>query len=99
MARQTSIANGEESEEEEESESSDESENDDEETKQRKLEKHIKLLTNKLRNYKNKEDNAKKERVALREIIKKHQTAIREERKKYRVLQKEVNIFTVYNSS
>ncbi|XP_045468896.1 glutamic acid-rich protein isoform X1 [Harmonia axyridis] len=91
LARQTSIANGEESVEEEEPESSEESENDDEETKQRKQEKHIKLLTNKLRNYKNKEDNAKKERVALREIIKKHQIAIREERKKYRVLQKEVN--------
>ncbi|XP_044763043.1 glutamic acid-rich protein isoform X2 [Coccinella septempunctata] len=90
LARQISTVNGEESVEEEESESSEESENDDEETKQKKLEKHIKLLTNKLRNFKNKEDNAKKERVALREIIKKHQTAIREERKKYRVLQKEV---------
>ncbi|KAK9876299.1 hypothetical protein WA026_012597 [Henosepilachna vigintioctopunctata] len=91
MARQTSIANGEETPAEEETESSEESENDDEETRQRKLEKQIKQWNNKLKNYKNKEDNAKKERLALREIIKKHQTAMKEEQKKFKVLQKEVN--------
>ncbi|KAL3272275.1 hypothetical protein HHI36_022755 [Cryptolaemus montrouzieri] len=91
LAKQTSIVNGEETEEEEESESSEVDEGDDEETTKRKMEKQVKKMQNKLRNFKNKEDNAKKERLALREIIKKHQTAMREEKKKYKALQKEVN--------
>lgn len=48
------------------------------------------MLRNKLRSFKNKEDNAKKERIALKEILKKTQVAMKEEKKKYKSLQKEV---------
>ncbi|RZC34860.1 intracellular protein transport protein USO1-like [Asbolus verrucosus] len=87
------MVNGEESEEEiMDNESSDESDGEDtEEKRERRVQRELKQLRNKLRNFKNKEDNAKKERVALREIMKKHQVAIKEEKKKYKVLQKEVD--------
>lgn len=54
--------------------------------------KEVKQMARKLQSYKDKEDNAKKERVALRDIIKKHQVAIKEEKKKYKQLKKEVGI-------
>lgn len=44
-----------------------------------------------MKNYKYKEENAKKERKVLKDIMKKSQQAIKEEKKKYRALQKEVN--------
>lgn len=53
--------------------------------------RELKILRNKLRNYKVKEDNAKKERVALRQIMKTHNLAIKEEKKKYKALKKEVD--------
>lgn len=74
--------------ENEESSSDDE---DNEEKKQKRIVRELKLLSNKLRNIKNKEDNAKKERIALKEIMRKHQAAIKAENKKFRSLQKEVN--------
>ncbi|XP_001809098.1 uncharacterized protein LOC658131 isoform X1 [Tribolium castaneum] len=97
QGKRTSISkdmvNGEESEDEcfadEESEESDGE--DTEEKREKRAQRELKQLRNKLRNFKNKEDNAKKERVALREIMKKHQIAIKEEKKKYKALQKEVD--------
>lgn len=47
-------------------------------------------MNNKLRNFKNKEENAKKERLVLKDIIKKHQASIKEEQKKYNKIKKEV---------
>lgn len=55
----------------------------------------VKQLGNKLRNFKNKEDNAKKERIALKEIIKKHQAAIKEEKKRYNKIKKEVHWYVI----
>lgn len=57
--------------------------------------KEVKQLTKKLQSLKTKEDNAKKERVALRDIIKKHNTEMKEEKKKYKQLKKEVRIITI----
>jgi chromosome segregation ATPase len=101
QGKRTSISkdmvNGEESEDEIcEDEPSDESDGEDTpEKRERRAQRELKQLRNKLRSFKNKEDNAKKERVALREIMKKHQTAIKEEKKKYKALQKEVLVRTV----
>lgn len=72
-------------------EESDEEEGLDEETKkERRAQREVKMLANKLRSFKNKEDNAKKERVALKTQIKNFQIAMKEEKKKYKSLQKEV---------
>lgn len=91
--RKESVVNGEETndemEEEESTEDSDDEDN--EEKREKRLQRELKQLRNKLRNFKNKEDNAKKERIALREIIKKHQVAMKEEKKKYKHLKKEVD--------
>ncbi|KAJ8916616.1 hypothetical protein NQ315_000261, partial [Exocentrus adspersus] len=76
----------------EEEETAEESDGEDTpEKREKKAQKELKLLNKKLQSFKNKEDNAKKERIALREIIKKHQTAIKEEKKKYKQLKKEVD--------
>ena len=73
-------------------EESDEEEGLDEETKkERRAQREVKMLGNKLRSFKNKEDNAKKERVALKTQIKNFQIAMKEEKKKYKSLQKEVD--------
>ncbi|XP_066144612.1 DNA ligase 1-like isoform X3 [Euwallacea fornicatus] len=61
------------------------------EKREKKMQKEVKQLGNKLRNFKIKEDNAKKERIALKEIIKKNQTAIKEEKKRYAKIKKEVD--------
>lgn len=74
-----------------ESEESSSDDEDNEEKKQKRIVRELKLLANKLRNIKNKEDNAKKERIALKEIMRKHQASIKAENKKFRSLQKEVN--------
>lgn len=71
-----------------------ESESDGEETeekRERRAQREVKMFRNKLRSYKNKEDNAKKERIALKEQMKTHQLGIKEEKKKYKALQKEVD--------
>lgn len=79
-------------------EESEESDGEDtEEKRERRIQRELKQLRNKLRNFKNKEDNAKKERVALRQIIKKHQLAMKEEKKKFKALQKEVSITLTTN--
>ncbi|XP_017785132.1 PREDICTED: glutamic acid-rich protein-like [Nicrophorus vespilloides] len=73
---------------------SDEEETD--EKRQKRLTREVKMLSNKLRNFKNKVDNAKKERLALKEIMKKHQSSIKEEKKRYKQLQKEVDKMAAY---
>lgn len=76
-------------------------EDDDEETEEteekaaKRGARELKMLVNKLRGFKNKVDNAKKERIALKEIMKKHQVAIRDEKKRFKQLQKEVSWFFI----
>lgn len=72
----------------EESESDDDL--DEEAKKEKKAQKEVKVLRNKLRSFKNKQDNAKKERVALKQQMKTLQAAIKDEKKKFKSLQKEV---------
>ncbi|KAB0791527.1 hypothetical protein PPYR_03327 [Photinus pyralis] len=88
--RQDSIRRDSESELEVAHDSNDDDE-EDEEKKERKMQKEVKQLRNKLRGCKNKEDNAKKERIALKTQGKRLQQAIKDERKKYRGLKKEVH--------
>nr|XP_022908960.1 DNA ligase 1-like [Onthophagus taurus] len=64
---------------------------DNEEKRERRAQREVKMFRNKLRSCKNKRDNAKKERVALKEQVKTHQKCIKEEKKKYKALQKEVD--------
>ncbi|XP_057667402.1 DNA ligase 1-like isoform X1 [Diorhabda carinulata] len=64
---------------------------DTEEKREKRLAKEVKVLRKKLQSLKTKEDNAKKERIALREIIKKHHAEMKEEKKKYKQLKKEVD--------
>ncbi|XP_050292952.1 glutamic acid-rich protein-like isoform X4 [Anthonomus grandis grandis] len=91
-SRQNSVANGDEDEDLDDEETEEESDGEDTpEKKEKRLQKEVKQLGNKLRNFKNKEDNAKKERIALKEIIKKNQAAIKEEKKKYNKIKKEVD--------
>lgn len=78
--------------EEEDSESDEDSGGSDNEEKQEKrTQRELKLLQNKLRSYKNKVDNARKERIALKNLIKKYQEAMKDEKKKHKLLQKEVS--------
>ncbi|KAK0176160.1 hypothetical protein PV328_000325 [Microctonus aethiopoides] len=95
IASQKSIDKGEKSpsESEEEEISSDEEEEDDdpEAVAERRLAREVKLLTTKIRNFKDKAVNAKKERYALKEQIKQHQKLLKEEKKKFKSLQKEVD--------
>ncbi|KAK4878529.1 hypothetical protein RN001_011035 [Aquatica leii] len=72
-------------------EESDSGDSENEEKKERRLQRELKQLRNKLRGYKNKEDNAKKERMALKTQSKRLQQAIKDEKKKYRGLKKEVS--------
>lgn len=77
----------------EDDETAEESDGEDtEEKREKRAQKELKTLAKKLQSFKNKEDNARKERLALREIIKKNQTAIKEEKKKYKQLKKEVSV-------
>ncbi|VEN51361.1 unnamed protein product [Callosobruchus maculatus] len=64
---------------------------DTEEKRRKRALKELKVLRRRLQNLKNKEDNAKKERGALKEIIKKHQQSMKEEKRKYKQLKKEVD--------
>lgn len=72
-------------------ESSSDEEGTEEEKQERRAQRELKVLRNKLRSFKNKQENARKERVALKEQMKKTQIAIKEEKKKFKSLQKEVN--------
>nr|CAI5859421.1 unnamed protein product [Callosobruchus analis] len=90
--RKASQNTNEEDEDLEEDEPEEDSGGEDTEEKRRKRSlKELKVLRRRLQNLKNKEDNAKKERGALKEIIKKHQQAMKEEKKKYKQLKKEVD--------
>lgn len=91
--RKDSMANGDGSDLEfDDEESSEESDGEEtEEKRKKKALKEVKHLRNKLRNFKYKQENAKKERAVLKDIIKKHQVAIKEEKKKYKELKKEVD--------
>lgn len=94
-SRQNSVANGDGDDEFGDDETEEESDGEDTpEKREKKLQKEVKLLGNKLRNFKNKEDNARKERIALKEIIKKNQAAIKDEKKKYNKIKKEVDKMT-----
>ncbi|KAK2581928.1 hypothetical protein KPH14_002381 [Odynerus spinipes] len=80
--------------EEEEEESSEEEEEEEEDPKvsaEKRLQREIKLLSTKVKNFMDKAVNARKERHALREQIKQQQKLLKEEKKKFKHLQKEVD--------
>ncbi|XP_017876831.1 glutamic acid-rich protein [Ceratina calcarata] len=93
IASQKSVDKREPSESEEEEEEEEESsEEEDEGPKaEKRLQREIKLLTTKIRNFKDKATNARKERHALKEQIKQQQKLLKDEKKKYKHLQKEVD--------
>lgn len=95
IASQKSIDKREPSEsEEEEEESTEEEEEEDEDPKaatEKRLQREIKLLSTKIKTFKDKADNARKERHALKDQIKQQQKLLKEEKKKFKHLQKEVD--------
>ncbi|CAL7936779.1 unnamed protein product [Xylocopa violacea] len=80
-----------EEEEEEEEESSEEEDEKSPKAAEKRLQREIKLLTTKIRNFKDKAVNARKERHALKDQIKQQQKLLKEEKKKFKHLQKEVD--------
>lgn len=80
-------------EEESETESDDESDTaEDTEAKEEKRQtRELKMLGNKLKTYRDKHVRAQKERHALREDVKTQQRLLKAEKKKYKLLQKEVD--------
>ncbi|XP_016920024.2 DNA ligase 1 isoform X2 [Apis cerana] len=78
-------------EEEEEEEESSEEDDKDPKASEKRLQREIKLLTTKIRNFKDKAINARKERHALKDQIKQQQKLLKEEKKKFKQLQKEVD--------
>ncbi|XP_017790609.1 PREDICTED: trichohyalin isoform X2 [Habropoda laboriosa] len=80
-----------ESEEEEEEESEEEEDERDPKAGEKRLQREIKLLTTKIRNFRDKAVNARKERHALKDQIKQQQKLLKEEKKKFKHLQKEVD--------
>lgn len=66
-------------------------EKDAEAAQEKRIAREMKLLSNKLKAYKEKKANALKERNSLRDVLSKQQKILREEKKKYRTLQKEVD--------
>ncbi|XP_060818330.1 glutamic acid-rich protein-like isoform X2 [Bombus pascuorum] len=92
IASQKSIDKKEPSEsEEEEEESSEEEDDKDPKAAEKRLQREIKLLTTKIKNFRDKAVNARKERHALKDQIKQQQKLLKDERKKYRHLQEEVD--------
>ncbi|XP_071863998.1 uncharacterized protein isoform X2 [Bombus fervidus] len=92
IASQKSIDKKEPSEsEEEEEESSEEEDDKDPKAAEKRLQREIKLLTTKIKNFKDKAVNARKERHALKDQIKQQQKLLKDERKKYKHLQEEVD--------
>ncbi|XP_043270403.1 glutamic acid-rich protein-like isoform X2 [Venturia canescens] len=81
----------EEEEEEEESTEDEDEEEDSEAAAEKRLVREFKLLKTKIKNFKDKAVNAKKERHALREQIKQQNKLLKEEKKKFKHLQKEVD--------
>ncbi|XP_065201856.1 coiled-coil domain-containing protein 102A-like isoform X2 [Planococcus citri] len=78
------------SEEESETESEEESENEGAATQERQIAREMKLLTTKLRTFREKQTASLKERRILRDQLKKKQKELKGEKKKYKLLQKEV---------
>ncbi|XP_033356342.1 glutamic acid-rich protein-like isoform X2 [Bombus vosnesenskii] len=92
IASQKSIDKREPSEsEEEEEESSEEEDDKDPRAAEKRLQREIKLLITKIKNFKDKAVNARKERHALKDQIKQQQQLLKEERRKYKHLQEEVD--------
>ncbi|XP_050479558.1 glutamic acid-rich protein-like isoform X1 [Bombus huntii] len=92
IASQKSIDKREPSESEEEEEESLEEEDDkDPRAAEKRLQREIKLLITKIKNFKDKAVNARKERHALKDQIKQQQQLLKEERRKYKRLQEEVD--------
>ncbi|XP_029160885.1 trichohyalin-like isoform X2 [Nylanderia fulva] len=78
----------------EEEEESTEEEDEDENPKiaaEKRAQREIKLLISKIKSFKDKAINARKERHALKEQIKQQQKLLKEEKKKYKQLQKQVD--------
>ncbi|KAI5696500.1 hypothetical protein M8J75_013733 [Diaphorina citri] len=79
-------------EEESETESEEESDTEDNEAKEEKRQgRELKMLNNKLKTYRDKHQRARTERKSLRGDVKQQQRLLKEEKKKYKVLQKEVD--------
>ncbi|KAG7206878.1 hypothetical protein KM043_000778 [Ampulex compressa] len=96
IASQKSIDKKEPSESEEEEEESTEEEEEEEEDDpkaiaEKRNQRELKLLITKIRNFKDKAANSRKERHALKEQIKQQQKLLKEEKKKFKHLQKEVD--------
>ncbi|XP_046740171.1 DNA ligase 1-like isoform X2 [Diprion similis] len=92
IASQKSVDQPEYESEEEEEESSEEDEDvDPSVAAEKRVQRELKLLTTKIKTFKDKAANAKKERHALREQIKQQQKLLKEEKKKFKRLQKEVD--------
>ncbi|XP_006622410.1 glutamic acid-rich protein-like isoform X1 [Apis dorsata] len=89
--REPSESDEEEEEEQEEEEESSEEDDKDPKASEKRLQREIKLLTTKIRNFKDKAINARKERHALKDQIKQQQKLLKEEKKKFKQLQKEVD--------
>lgn len=67
-----------------------ESENNSAATQERQIARELKLLTTKLRTFREKQAASMKERRILREQLKRKQKELKEEKRKYKLLQKEV---------
>ncbi|XKL64636.1 hypothetical protein PGB90_004722 [Kerria lacca] len=78
-------------EDETESESEEESENESIATQERQIARELKLLTTKMKTFREKQSASLKERRILREQLKKKQKELKEEKRKYKILQKEVD--------
>lgn len=68
-----------------------ESENESLATQEKQIARELKLLTTKLKTFKEKQAATLKERRILREQMKKRQKELKDEKQKYKVLQKEVD--------
>lgn len=68
-----------------------ESDNEGTATQERQIARELKLLTTKLKTFREKQAASYKERRILREQLKKRQKELKEEKKKYKVLHKEVD--------
>ncbi|XP_070168991.1 glutamic acid-rich protein isoform X2 [Polyergus mexicanus] len=79
------------SEEEEESTEEEEEDENPKAAAEKRAQREIKLLISKIKNFKDKAINARKERHALKEQIKQQQKLLKEEKKKYKYLQKQVD--------
>ncbi|KAI4503073.1 hypothetical protein M0802_002117 [Mischocyttarus mexicanus] len=80
-----------ETEEEEEESTEEEEEEDPKVSAEKRLQREIKLLSSKMKNFMDKAVNARKERHALKEQIKQQQKLLKEEKRKFKQLQKEVD--------